>query len=190
MIPKHCVVECLFQYRGWENLLLESHQTFCAKSIFVFFNKNSLTALYDWCALDTNLVENYIRRSFVIGRKNWLFSGCLQGSYCKCRFFYSLIQNARISGIESLRIFTGSFWILGKAARGLSYENLPKSGRTLGSLANLRYFKQINESEITYPISLKKTSRRRGDTTNIVGCSLSIPRSKSRLKVNSPSTGR
>lgn len=132
-----------------------------------------------------------IRRPFVIGRKNWLFSGCPQGSYCKCRFFYSLIQNARISGIESLRIFTGSFWILGKAARGLSYENLPKSGRTLGSLAVLRYFKQINEKRDYLPISLKKKqSRRRGNTTNIVCCSLSIPRSKSRLKVNSPSTGR
>ncbi|EMO43392.1 IS66 family element, transposase domain protein [Leptospira santarosai str. ZUN179] len=29
--------------------------------------------------LDTNLVENDIR-PFVIGRKNWLFSGCPQGA--------------------------------------------------------------------------------------------------------------
>ncbi|EKO16118.1 IS66 family element, transposase domain protein [Leptospira kirschneri str. H1] len=46
--------------------------------------------------LDTNLVENEIR-PFVIGRKNWLFSGCLQGAFASAGF-YSLIQSAKLAG--------------------------------------------------------------------------------------------
>ncbi|EKS01372.1 IS66 family element, transposase domain protein [Leptospira mayottensis 200901122] len=34
---------------------------------------------YPEVQLDTNLVENDIR-PFVVGRKNWLFSGCPQGA--------------------------------------------------------------------------------------------------------------
>ncbi|TGM13661.1 IS66 family transposase, partial [Leptospira stimsonii] len=48
--------------------------------------------------LDTNLVENDIL-PFVIGRKNWLFSGCPKGATASAGF-YSLIQNAKVSEID------------------------------------------------------------------------------------------
>jgi len=48
--------------------------------------------------LDTNLVENAIR-PFVIGRKNWLFSGTDEGAEASA-FFYSLIETAKGNSIE------------------------------------------------------------------------------------------
>lgn len=48
--------------------------------------------------LDTNLVENAIR-PFVIGRKNWLFSGTSEGAEASA-FFYSLIETAKANKIE------------------------------------------------------------------------------------------
>jgi len=47
---------------------------------------------------DTNLVENAIR-PFVIGRKNWLFSGTSKGAEASA-FFYSLIETAKANKIE------------------------------------------------------------------------------------------
>lgn len=48
--------------------------------------------------LDTNFVENAIR-PFVIGRKNWLFSGHEAGAEASA-FFYSLIETAKANGRE------------------------------------------------------------------------------------------
>jgi transposase len=47
---------------------------------------------------DTNLVENAIR-PFVLGRKNWLFSGNPQGAYASTAL-YSLIETAKANGLE------------------------------------------------------------------------------------------
>ncbi|MBK6604147.1 MAG: transposase [Leptospiraceae bacterium] len=45
---------------------------------------NSRIILISWRSLlDNNLVENAIR-PFVLGRKNWLFSGSPVGAFCKC----------------------------------------------------------------------------------------------------------
>ncbi|EQA73349.1 IS66 family element, transposase domain protein [Leptospira noguchii serovar Panama str. CZ214] len=44
--------------------------------------------------LNTNLVENDIR-PFVIGRKNWLFSGCVQKGATASTSFYSLMQKTQ-----------------------------------------------------------------------------------------------
>jgi transposase len=49
-------------------------------------------------SLDTNMVENAIR-PFVIGRKNWLFSGTSEGAEASA-FFYSLIETAKANGKE------------------------------------------------------------------------------------------
>jgi len=48
--------------------------------------------------LDTNFVENAIR-PFVVGRKNWLFSGNQAGAEASA-FFYSLIETAKANGRE------------------------------------------------------------------------------------------
>lgn len=48
--------------------------------------------------IDNNLVENAIR-PFVLGRKNWLFSGSPDGASASA-FWYSLIQTAKANGKE------------------------------------------------------------------------------------------
>ena len=47
---------------------------------------------------DTNLVENAIR-PFVVGRKNWLFSGSPRGAYASASL-YSLIETAKANKLE------------------------------------------------------------------------------------------
>ncbi|MDI7218777.1 IS66 family transposase [Leptospira santarosai] len=74
--------------------------------------------------LDTNLVENDIR-PFVIGRKNWLFSGCPQGATASAGF-YSLVQNAKISGIDPYAYLRDLFKSWEREPRSLSCQNLPK----------------------------------------------------------------
>ncbi|EMF79576.1 IS66 family element, transposase [Leptospira weilii serovar Topaz str. LT2116] len=74
--------------------------------------------------LDTNLVENDIR-PFVVGRKNWLFSGCPQGATASAGF-YSLIQNAKISGIDPYSYLRDLFKSWEKNPRRLSINELPQ----------------------------------------------------------------
>lgn len=50
---------------------------------------------------DTNYIENAIR-PFVIGRKNWLFSGSPVGAHASATL-YSLIETAKANGIEPYR---------------------------------------------------------------------------------------
>ncbi len=50
---------------------------------------------------DTNLVENSIR-PFVLGRKNWLFSGSPRGAHASATLF-SLIETAKATGLEPYR---------------------------------------------------------------------------------------
>lgn len=50
---------------------------------------------------DTNAVENAIR-PFVLGRKNWMFSGSPRGAHASATL-YSLIQTAKANGIEPYR---------------------------------------------------------------------------------------
>ncbi|EMO25450.1 IS66 family element, transposase domain protein [Leptospira interrogans serovar Bataviae str. HAI135] len=74
--------------------------------------------------LDTNLVENDIR-PFVIGRKNWLFSGCPKGATASAGF-YSLIQNAKISGIDPYAYLRDLFKSWELKPRSLSCKDLPQ----------------------------------------------------------------
>jgi len=50
---------------------------------------------------DTNRVENAIR-PFVLGRKNWLFSGSPRGAHASATLF-SLIETAKSCGLEPYR---------------------------------------------------------------------------------------
>ena len=47
---------------------------------------------------DNNLAENAIR-PFVVGRKNWLFSGSPEGAQASA-LFYSLIETAKINNLN------------------------------------------------------------------------------------------
>ena len=50
---------------------------------------------------DTNSVENSIR-PFVIGRRNWLFSGSPRGAHASATL-YSMIETAKAAGLEPYR---------------------------------------------------------------------------------------
>jgi transposase len=71
-----------------------------------------LTRYLDHAALtpDTNAVENAIR-PFVLGRKNWLFSGSPRGAAASARLF-SIIETAKANGHEP-------YWYLRKLFQGL-----------------------------------------------------------------------
>lgn len=51
--------------------------------------------------IDNNLVENAIR-PFVLGRKNWLFSGSPVGAFASA-FWYSLLQTAKANGKDTYK---------------------------------------------------------------------------------------
>ncbi len=51
--------------------------------------------------MDNNLIENAIR-PFAIGRKNWMFSVAPRGAESSA-LFYSLIETAKINGLEPYR---------------------------------------------------------------------------------------
>jgi transposase len=78
---------------------------------------------------DTNACENAIR-PFVVGRKNWLFSGSPRGATASA-VLYSIIETAKANGHEP-------YWYL----RGL-FEKLPLA-RTEGELRDLAPLRTIN----------------------------------------------
>jgi len=78
---------------------------------------------------DTNAVENAVR-PFVLGRKNWLFSGSPRGAEASARL-YSLIETAKVNGQEP-------YWYLRKL-----FEGLP-SARTEADLLQLAPFHATN----------------------------------------------
>ena len=61
-------------------------------------------------------------RPFVVGRKNWLFSGSPRGADASC-FFYSLIETAKANNLNPYDYLT---WIFKTAPRlsKAQYENL------------------------------------------------------------------
>ncbi|WP_162267481.1 transposase domain-containing protein, partial [Leptospira santarosai] len=64
-------------------------------------------------------------RPFVVGRKNWLFSGAPQGATASAGF-YSLIQNAKISGVDPYAYLRDLFKSWERNPRSLSCEDLPQ----------------------------------------------------------------
>ena len=71
---------------------------------------------------DTNLIENAIR-PFVIGRKNWLFSGSPVGAHASATL-YSLIETAKANGIEPYRYLRYIFAKLPLAKSREDFEKL------------------------------------------------------------------
>jgi transposase len=71
---------------------------------------------------DTNLVENAIR-PFVVGRRNWLFSGSPRGAYASAAI-YSLIETAKANEHEPYRYFMQLFEKLPHAVTEEDYRQL------------------------------------------------------------------
>jgi transposase len=71
---------------------------------------------------DNNLVENAIR-PFVVGRKNWLFSGHPRGAAASA-FLYSLIETAKANGLKPYAYMRYLFDQLPLAKTEADYRNL------------------------------------------------------------------
>jgi hypothetical protein len=72
---------------------------------------------------DNNLVENAIR-PFVVGRKNWLFAGSLDGAVASAVFF-SLIETAKTNGLEPYSYLRHIFEKLPLAQTEQDLKDLP-----------------------------------------------------------------
>jgi len=72
--------------------------------------------------IDNNLVENAIR-PFVVGRKNWLFSGSPRGADASAGL-YSIIETAKANGLEPFWYLLHLFNNLPKAKTPSDYEAL------------------------------------------------------------------
>jgi transposase len=71
---------------------------------------------------DTNMIENAIR-PFVVGRKNWLFSGSPRGAHASATL-YSLIETAKANGLEPYRYLRYVFTKLPLAQNLDDYRSL------------------------------------------------------------------
>ena len=108
----------LDEFKRWLDIKAEEAppQSLLGKAITYSLNQwNRLIAYLESAhlTLDNNMAENTIR-PFVIGRKNWLFSGTPEGA-CASAAIYSLIETAKANGLEP-------YWYL----RYL-LENLPEA---------------------------------------------------------------
>jgi len=72
--------------------------------------------------IDNNMAENAIR-PFVVGRKNWLFSGTPEGAEASA-LLYSLIETARANNLEPYAYLRFIFEKLPTASALQDYENL------------------------------------------------------------------
>jgi transposase len=84
---------------------------------------------------DNNLVENAIR-PFVLGRKNWLFSGHPRGAEASANL-YSLIETAKANGLEPYRYLRFLFEKLPYAKTEDDYRALLPQNVKAADLANI-----------------------------------------------------
>jgi len=77
---------------------------------------------YPFLTPDNNLAENAIR-PFVLGRKNWLFSGSPTGAEASCAI-YSLIETAKLNGINSYDYLTYVFEKVPVLEKEQDFKNL------------------------------------------------------------------
>ena len=84
---------------------------------------------------DTNMIENAIR-PFVVGRKNWLFSGSPRGAHASATL-YSLIETAKANGIEPYRYLRHVFTKLPLAKSKDDYRALTPQQLDPKDLENL-----------------------------------------------------
>lgn len=77
---------------------------------------------YGFVTPDNNLAENAIR-PFVLGRKNWLFSGKPEGAHASATL-YSLIETAKANNLEPYRYLSHLFNNLPQAYTAEEYKSL------------------------------------------------------------------
>lgn len=82
--------------------------------------------------MDNNLAENAIR-PFVVGRKNWLFSGAPEGAAASATL-YSLIETAKANGLEPYSFLRHIFNALPPAKSAEDYQALLPWNLTQGQL--------------------------------------------------------
>ena len=75
-----------------------------------------------YLAPDNNVAENAIR-PFVVGRKNWLFSGSPRGAEASA-FFYSLIESAKANGLDPQKYLWQTLEKIPSATTDEDYEAL------------------------------------------------------------------
>lgn len=93
----------IIRIRAWldEKSIIVTPSSTLGKAIRYALNEwNTLTVYLHngHVRIDNNHVENAIR-PFVLGRKNWLFSGSPHGAHASA-LFYSLIETAKANGLE------------------------------------------------------------------------------------------
>ncbi|MCB2146376.1 MAG: transposase domain-containing protein [Deltaproteobacteria bacterium] len=86
---------------------------------------------------DNNVAENAIR-PFVLGRKNWLFSGAPRGAEASATFF-SLIETAKANGLEPYAYLRYLFAKLPLARTTEDYQALMPKNIDRKALAAMRY---------------------------------------------------
>ena len=81
---------------------------------------------------DNNMAENAIR-PFVLGRKNWLFSGNDAGAEASCRVF-TLIETAKINGLEPYAYLHSALKQLQTIIANGTWESLLPWNMTIGKI--------------------------------------------------------
>jgi len=124
---KDRVTPILNDFKKWldKKALQVPPSTLMGKAVnYVLKEWNKLLRYLDspYLTPDTNLVENAIR-PFVIGRKNWLFSGSPRGAHASATIF-SLIETAKANGLEPYRYLKYIFTKLPLAQSPDDYQKL------------------------------------------------------------------
>jgi len=86
---------------------------------------------------DNNLAENAIR-PFVVGRKNWLFSGSPRGAEASAAI-YSLIETAKANGLEPYRYLRYLFERLPAAKTEADYKALLPQHVNQNAINNIKF---------------------------------------------------
>jgi len=107
------------------------------KAIAYALNEWDKLVIYtlDGCIpIDNNLVENKVR-PFVMGRKNWLFSGSPDGAHASA-FFYSIIETAKANGLEPYDYLNYLFEMIPFASSGDDYRALLPYNVTISDISD------------------------------------------------------
>jgi transposase len=117
----------LVEFKSWlvNNLTRVNPQGLLGKAISYTLNQWDRLIRYiddGRIRIDNNLTENAIR-TFVVGRKNWLFSGTPKGATASATL-YSLIESARANSLEPYRYLRFLFEKIPFASTENDYKSL------------------------------------------------------------------
>jgi transposase len=121
---KNAAEDILRKFKKWldDRSKTVNSATLFGKAVSYSCNQwDKLTAYLgsEYLTPDNNASENAIR-PFVIGRKNWLFFQCPSGAESGC-LFYSLIETAKLNGLDPLGYLTK---VLSRAPTTADWDSL------------------------------------------------------------------